>query len=241
VRWKDSADLESELDDLRLALGASGGMAFLTAASPGIIASFMENQYYSTEEEYLFAIADAMRTEYRAVVEAGFLLQVDCPDLAITGRTELQIAALNRALDGLPPERLRMHLCWGNYEGPHHKDVPLAQILPAVYTARPAMISFEGANPRHAHEWVVFRDLPLPEGKVIMPGLIDTTTNFIEHPELIAQRIERYASVVGRDRVIASTDCGMSTGAGFKNVDPEIAWAKLGALSEGARLASVRF
>jgi 5-methyltetrahydropteroyltriglutamate--homocysteine methyltransferase len=226
--------------------------AFMTAASPGVISLFFKNEHYPSHEAYLFAIADAMRAEYEAVVKAGFVLQVDCPDLAM-GRhiqyaglglddfrkmARLHLRALDHALASVPPDRARMHLCWGNYEGPHHYDVPLADILDLVLEARPSGISFEAANPRHAHEWRVFERVKLPAGKVIIPGVIDSTTNFIEHPELVAERIGRYARLVGRENVIAGTDCGFGTWVGQAAVDPEIAWAKLATLAEGARLAS---
>src|SRR4029453_8040922 len=210
------------------------------------------NEYYPTEEAYLYALAEVMQAEYRAIVQAGFLLPGDCPDLAMTRVTQfahltvdgfkdvvaLHIDVLNSALEGLPPERMRLHLCWGNYEGPHHHDVPLREIIDLVFKARPEGISFEGANPRHAHEWKVWRDIRLPDNKVILPGVLDSTTNFVEHPELVAERIVRYAEVVGRERVIASTDCGFGTSAWGRKVDGKIAWAKLQSLVEGARLAS---
>jgi 5-methyltetrahydropteroyltriglutamate--homocysteine methyltransferase len=224
----------------------------MTAASPGVIANFLPNEYYPTEEAYLYALAEAMKHEYQAIVQAGFLLQIDCPDLAMTRVTQfadlsvdefkdvvaLHIDVLNSALEGLPSERMRLHLCWGNYEGPHHHDVPLQEIIHLVLKARPEGISFEGANPRHAHEWKVWRDVRLPDDKVIIPGVLDSTTNFVEHPELVAERIVRYAEVVGRERVIASTDCGFGTSAWGRKVDGKIAWAKLQSLVEGARLAS---
>jgi 5-methyltetrahydropteroyltriglutamate--homocysteine methyltransferase len=206
-------------------------------------------------EPYLFAIAEAMRHEYGAVARAGFLLQIDCPDLAM-GRhiqfaqlsveefrkmARLHVEALNHALADVPPDQARVHLCWGNYEGPHHYDVPLAEILDVVFTARPTGISFEAANPRHAHEWKVFERVKLPAGKVLIPGVIDSTTNFIEHPELVAERIGRYARLVGRDNVMAGTDCGFGTWVGQSAVDPDIVWAKLATLAEGARLASREF
>jgi 5-methyltetrahydropteroyltriglutamate--homocysteine methyltransferase len=224
----------------------------MTAASPGVIANFLPNEYYPTEEAYLRALAEVMKDDYRAIVQAGFLLQIDSPDLAMTRVTQfadltvdefkdvvaLHVDVLNAALDGLPPERMRLHLCWGNYEGPHHYDVPLQEILPLVLKARPAAISFEGANPRHAHEWKVWRQIGLPDEKVIIPGVLDTTTNFVEHPELVAERIVRYAEVVGRERVIAGSDCGFGTSAWGRKVDAKIAWAKLRSLVEGAHLAS---
>jgi 5-methyltetrahydropteroyltriglutamate--homocysteine methyltransferase len=253
VAWRDRAAVQQDIANLRAAVGTQAvEEVFMTAASPGVIANFLPNEYYPTEEAYLYALAEAMREEYQAIVQAGFLLQVDCPDLAMTRVSQfahltvdefkevvaLHVEVLNDALDGLPPERLRLHLCWGNYEGPHHYDVPLREILPLVLKARPAAISFEGANPRHAHEWKVWRDIRLPEDKIIIPGVIDSTTNFIEHPELVAERIVRYAEVVGRERVIAGTDCGFGTSAWGRKVDAKIAWAKLQSLVEGARLAS---
>jgi 5-methyltetrahydropteroyltriglutamate--homocysteine methyltransferase len=221
----------------------------MTAASPGVISFFLENQYYPTHEAYLYALADAMKEEYDAIYQAGFLLQLDCPDLAL-GRSRgerektdsriLHIKALNHAVRDIPPDRLRLHLCWGNYEGPHHRDIPLQSVIHDVLEARPAGLSFEGANPRHEHEWKVFEQVKLPEGKVVIPGVLDSTTNFIEHPELVAQRIERYASVVGRENVIAGTDCGFATFAGSLLVDPGITWAKLASMVEGAQIASAR-
>jgi 5-methyltetrahydropteroyltriglutamate--homocysteine methyltransferase len=224
---------------------------FMTAVSPGTIAEFLQNTYYPTHEAYIFALAGAMRAEYRAIVDAGLVLQLDCPDLtglgaevadvgleAFRSKARLHIDALNHALEGLPPEQLRIHLCWGNWPGPHTHDVPLRDILDLVFQARPSAISFEGANPRHEHEWAVFKDVKLPEGKIIIPGVIDSCSNYVEHPDLVCQRIVRYAQLVGRERVIAGTDCGFGTFVGRITVDPRIAWVKLGALVEGARLAS---
>ncbi len=228
--------------------------SFMTAASPGVVALFLQNQYYPNDEAYLYAIAEAMKPEYEAIHRAGFLLQVDCPDLAM-GRhfqfaddsletfqrqAELNVEVLNYALADIPPARLRMHVCWGNYEGPHHWDVPLRKIMQIVLRARPMAISFEAANPRHAHEWNVFEEVELPDGKVIMPGVIDSTTNYIEHPDLVAERLIRFGRLVGREQVIAGVDCGLSTSAVSTKVDPDIAWAKLQSLVEGARLASQR-
>lgn len=250
VTLRDPDAVHRDIAALRAALrGTSPADIFMTAVSPGTIASFLRNAYYKTDEEYLYALADAMRTEYRAIVDAGLVLQVDCPDLtglgSLTGpqdqfraRVRQRIETLNYALDGLPPEQIRMHLCWGNWAGPHTHDVPLRAILDLVFQARPSAISFEAANPRHEHEWVLFRDIPLPEGKTIIPGVIDTCTNYVEHPELVAQRIVRFAQLVGRERVIAGTDCGFGTFVGRVTVDPRIAWVKLQALVEGARLAS---
>jgi 5-methyltetrahydropteroyltriglutamate--homocysteine methyltransferase len=224
----------------------------MSAASPGVISLFFRDDHYGKHEAYLFAIADAMRHEYETVARAGFILQLDCPDLAM-GRhiqfadlsveefrkmARLHLAALDHAVANIPPEQLRLHLCWGNYEGPHHYDVPLAEILDLVLAARPQGVSFEAANPRHAHEWRVFERVKLPPGKLIIPGVLDSTTNFIEHPELVAERIGRYARLVGRENVIAGTDCGFGTWVGQAAVDPDIVWAKLASLAEGARLVS---
>ncbi|HEX2278127.1 MAG TPA: cobalamin-independent methionine synthase II family protein [Candidatus Tectomicrobia bacterium] len=253
IAWRDKEAIRQDIANLKAAVGGRQvEEVFMTAASPGVIANFLPNEYYPTEEAYLYALAEVMKDDYQAIVRAGFLLQVDCPDLAMTRVTQfahltvdefkdvvaLHVEVLNAALDGLPPERMRLHLCWGNYEGPHHYDVPLAEILPLVLKARPAGLSFEGANPRHAHEWKVWQDIRLPGDKVIIPGVLDSTTNFIEHPELVAERIVRYAEVVGRERVIAGTDCGFGTSAWGRKVDSKIAWAKLQSLVEGARLAS---
>jgi 5-methyltetrahydropteroyltriglutamate--homocysteine methyltransferase len=254
VRDRDAA--AGDAANLQAALtGAGAQEGFLTAASPGVISLFFRDEYYGSHEKYLFAIAEAMRHEYEAVARAGFVLQVDCPDLAM-GRhiqyaalsadefrkaARLHVEALNHALADVPSEQARIHLCWGNYEGPHHFDVPLADILDVVFAARPSGISFEAANPRHAHEWRVFERVKVPAGKVLIPGVIDSTTNFIEHPELVAERIGRYARLVGRDNVIAGTDCGFGTWVGQSAVDPDVVWAKLGALAEGARLASREF
>ena len=256
ISVRDAKAGQVDAENLGAALGqVKSAEGFLSAASPGVISLFFHNDHYPTHEAYLFAIAEAMRTEYETVARAGFVLQVDCPDLAMgrhiqyadlsveefRRRARLHIAALDHALANVPPDRARMHLCWGNYEGPHHYDVPLADILDLVLEARPAGISFEAANPRHAHEWRVFERVKLPRGKVIIPGVIDSTTNFIEHPELVAERIGRYARLVGRENVIAGTDCGFGTWVGQAAVDPDIVWAKLAAMAEGARLASREF
>jgi 5-methyltetrahydropteroyltriglutamate--homocysteine methyltransferase len=241
------------VDNLKAAVGAAAATdVFMSAASPGVISLFFRDDHYRNHEAYLFAIADAMRHEYETVARAGFILQLDCPDLAM-GRhiqfadlpladfrtmARLHLAALDRAVANIPAEQLRIHLCWGNYEGPHHYDVPLADILDLVFAARPQGISFEAANPRHAHEWRVFERIKLPADKVIIPGVLDSTTNFIEHPELVAERIGRYARLVGRENVIAGTDCGFGTWVGQAAVDPDIVWAKLASLAEGARLAT---
>ena len=229
--------------------------AFMSAASPGIIAHFLDNEYYPSDEAYLMAVADAMKVEYERLYQAGFIVQVDCPDLAMArcekrfataslqefrDAAQLHVTALNRALAGIPPEALRMHLCWGNYEGPHHHDVELKDIIDIVLKARPAGLVLESCNPRHEHEWQVFEKTRLPAGKVLIAGVIDTVTNFVEHPELVAQRIERWARVVGKENVIAGNDCGFASGAAYMTVYPEIAWLKLKSLVEGARLASSR-
>jgi 5-methyltetrahydropteroyltriglutamate--homocysteine methyltransferase len=252
IALRDPDAVQRDIANLRAALqGAHPADAFMTAVSPGTISQFLRNAYYPTLEAYLFALAEAMQPEYRAVVDAGFVLQLDCPDLtglgaeaqdvgieAFRANVRMRVEALNFALGGLPLEQLRIHLCWGNWAGPHTHDVPLRDILDIVFQARPSAISFEGANPRHDHEWVVFREVKLPEGKTIIPGVIDTCTNYVEHPELVAQRILRYAQLVGRENVIAGTDCGFGTFIGRITVDPRIAWVKLRSLVEGARLAS---
>jgi len=253
ISLRDPAAAQVDVDNLKAALrSVEVKDVFLSAASPGVISLFFRNDHYRSHEAYLFAIADAMRQEYETVARAGFILQLDCPDLAM-GRhiqfaglgleefrrmARLHLAALDHAVANIPPEQLRIHLCWGNYEGPHHYDVPLADILDLVFAARPQGISFEAANPRHAHEWRVFERVKLPADKVIIPGVLDSTTNFIEHPELVAERIGRYARLVGRENVIAGTDCGFGTWVGQAAVDPDIVWAKLASLAEGARLAS---
>ncbi len=256
IEWKDRTAVQRDVATFRAALeGAHPTEAFMTAASPGVIAHFLRNDHYPSREAYLARLVDVMKEEYDAIHRAGFLLQVDCPDLAM-GRhlafpdlsdaeflkiAEANVEALNHALRDIPSDRLRLHLCWGNYEGPHHRDIPLREILSVALKARPQALSFEGANPRHEHEWVVFREIRLPDDRVIIPGVLDSTTNFIEHPELVAQRLVRYAETVGRERVIAGTDCGFATFARSVNqVEPEIAWAKLRTMAEGARLASAR-
>jgi 5-methyltetrahydropteroyltriglutamate--homocysteine methyltransferase len=250
VRYVGQAELQADLDNLRAALAdAPDREAFMTAASPGVIAWFQPNQYYASDADYLAALAEAMREEYTAIVNAGFVLQLDCPDVALSWNVPssasvapigLRIEALNTAVRSIPADRMRLHLCWGNYEGPHETDVPLVKILGDVLLARPQAISFEGANPRHEHEYAVFGEVQLPSDKVIIPGVLDTTTNYIEHPELVAQRLVRYAELVGPERVIAGADCGFGTFAGTPMVHPDIVFAKLGALVEGAQLATER-
>jgi 5-methyltetrahydropteroyltriglutamate--homocysteine methyltransferase len=258
IAVRDSRAVVADVENLKAGLASSGRTvpeAFLTAASPGVISLFFRNDHYPSHEAYLAAIAEAMRHEYEAVVQAGFVLQVDCPDLAM-GRhiqfadlslaefrrmARLHVEALDHALAGIPSDRVRMHLCWGNYEGPHHYDVPLKDVIDIALAARPAGLSFEAANPRHAHEWQLFEQVRLPEGKVLIPGVLESKTNYIEHPELVAQRIGRYARLVGRENVIAGTDCGYGTWVGQAAVDPDVVWAKLRSLAEGARLASREF
>ena len=254
VARKDRGEAQKDIANLKAAVaGVSPEEVFMTAASPGVIALFLRNEYYPTHEAYLSTLSDVMKEEYEAIHQAGFLLQVDCPDLAM-GRhmqfpdlstqeflkvAEANVEALNHALGNIPPDRIRLHLCWGNYEGPHHRDIPLKDIIGLALKARPGGVSFEAANPRHEHEWNVFEDVKLPEGKVIIPGVIDSTTNFIEHPELVAQRIARFARLVGKENIIAGSDCGFGTSVRTNPViEPEIVWPKLQAMAEGARLAS---
>ena len=255
VAVADREPLRRDIDRYRAALqGADVADTFMTAASPGVISAFQPNDYYPTHEAYVRAVGEAMREEYEAIVEAGFVLQVDCPDLAMARHTafqdlsetdflervELHVDVLNDALRNVPAESVRMHLCWGNYEGPHDHDIPLAKILGAVMRAKPRAVSFEASNPRHAHEWTVWREAGVPGDKVLIPGMIDSTTNFIEHPELVAQRIGTFADIVGRERVLAGVDCGFGTFAGYGKMDPDICSAKLRALAEGAAIASKR-
>ena len=253
IAWKDKDAVHRDIQRLQAATsGVKSEEVFITAASPGVIANFLVNEHYPSEEEYLYALAEVMKDDYKAIVDSGLLLQIDCPDLAMTRVTqfsdlsqeqfikivEIHVEVLQYALAGLAPDRMRLHLCWGNTEGPHHYDVPLKEIINIVLKAPPLGISFEGANPRHAHEWKVWEDVKLPDGKVIIPGVLDTTTNFIEHPELIAERIVRYAGVVGKENMMVGSDCGFGTSAWGRRVDSRIAWAKLEAMVEGARLAS---
>ena len=255
IRVKDTAPLEEDLANFRAAVDRHRpAEAFMNAASPGVIALFQPNQHYPDHESYLYALANAMQPEYEAIVAAGFLLQLDSPDLGL-GRhmmfkgqpdgeyrrqAELHVEALNHALRNVPPDRVRLHVCWGNYEGPHHHDAPMEMVLPIALKARPQALLFESSNPRHAHEWTVFAEARLPDNKILVPGVLDSTTNFVEHPRLVAERICRFADIVGRERVIAGTDCGFSTFAGFGAVDPDITYAKLAAMAEGAAIASKR-
>ncbi len=252
---KDGGALKIDLTNMKAAVAAARPFgAFLNAASPGVVAVFQGNEYYPSDDAYIEAVAEGLRPEYEAIVAAGFDIQIDSPDLAMSRHlvyakldekdflkvVERNIAALNHATRNIPSERMRMHVCWGNYAGPHHLDIPFASIATRVFAVRPRTIVLEGANPRHGHEWAVFRELPLPEDKVLAPGVIDSTSNSVEHPELIAQRLQRYADVLGRERVIAASDCGFSTFSGFPTVFPDIVWLKLESLVEGARLASKR-
>jgi 5-methyltetrahydropteroyltriglutamate--homocysteine methyltransferase len=259
ISVRDAAAARTDVDNLKAALAqvkAQGGQeGFMSAASPGVVSLFFRNDHYKDQDAYLEAIAEAMRDEYEAVAKAGIVLQIDCPDLGMgrhiqyadldlkefRKRIGAHIAALNHATRNIAPEQMRLHLCWGNYEGPHHYDVPLADIIDIVFTARPHAISLEAANPRHAHEYTLFETVKLPPGKVLIPGVIESKSNFIEHPELIAQRIGRYAKLVGRENVIAGSDCGYGTWVGQAAVDPDVVWAKMAAMAEGARIATRQF
>jgi 5-methyltetrahydropteroyltriglutamate--homocysteine methyltransferase len=251
VRSKGQAELQKDIANLKAAMvehGAAEG--FMNAASPGVISLFLQNDHYPTREAYLEALADAMAEEYRTIVEAGLVLQLDCPDLALSRHmlftdlsdaefvrvAEMHLEALDHALGDLPRDRIRLHICWGNYEGPHVCDIGMDQVFPMLMRAPARYLLFETSNPRHAHEWTVFRDrrAEIPDDKVLVPGVVDTTTNFVEHPQVVAQRLARFADIVGAERVMAGSDCGFGTFAGFGAVDPEIAWAKLAALAEGA-------
>jgi 5-methyltetrahydropteroyltriglutamate--homocysteine methyltransferase len=254
VRDPDAARVD--VDHLKAAIAkVDVTEGFLTAASPGVIQLFFRDEHYGSEEAYLAAIADAMRVEYETIVNAGFVLQIDCPDLGMGRHIQyadldlaewrkkamLHVEALNHALRNVPADRVRMHLCWGNYEGPHHCDVALADVIDIVFKAKPAAVALEAANPRHAHEWKLFETVGLPDGKMLIPGVIESKSNFIEHPELIAQRIGRYANLVGRENVMAGSDCGFGTWVGQAAVDPDVVWAKMAAMAEGARIASREF
>ena len=255
VKSKGQGELETDISNLKAAMiqhGATRG--FMNAASPGVIALFLQNAHYKTREAYLAALADAMKVEYETIVAAGLDLQLDCPDLALSRHmlfTDLSdaefikianshVEALNHALSGIPAEKVRVHICWGNYEGPHVCDIPMSKMFDTLMSVDAQYLLFETSNPRHGHEWAVFRDRArdIPDDKILVPGVVDTTTNFVEHPELVAQRLERFVNIVGHNRVIAGSDCGFGTFAGFGAVDPDIAYAKLTALAEGAALAS---
>ena len=256
ITVKDMTAVDRDAASLNAALAKHAGkQAFMSAASPGVTALFFRNDYYDSDEDYVFALAEGLRHEYEAIAAQGIILQVDCPDLAMGRHTQfreldlsgfrdkmaLNIEALNRATANIPPEQLRMHMCWGNYPGPHHCDVPFRDIIDLVWRARPHAIQFEAANPRHAHEFTMFEEIKLPEGKVLIPGVIECQSNYIEHPELIAQRIARYAHLVGRDNVLAGADCGFSIHVGSGSVDRSVVWAKMAALAEGAKIASAQF
>jgi 5-methyltetrahydropteroyltriglutamate--homocysteine methyltransferase len=255
IRLQDAAPLQTDLQNLAAAGLADAPLeTFMNAASPGVVALFQPNDYYRTQDDYLEALAEALRSEYESIVGAGVILQIDAPDLAMGRHTMYRdrslgdfemlaarhIEVLNHALRNVPAERVRMHVCWGNYEGPHHHDVPMERLLPIVLRAKPQGLLFEASNPRHAHEWTVFADAAIPDDKILIPGVLATTTNYIEHPNLVAERIERYAEIVGRERVIAGTDCGFGTFAGFGPVEPDIAYLKLAAMVDGARMASAK-
>ncbi len=255
IALKDRGSMLQDIANLRAAVGRHGPVdAFMNAASPGVVAAFQPNEYYPSHEAYVEAIAAAMREEYEAIAAAGFVLQIDCPDLAMARHTGFQdlteeqflrrahfhVEALNEALRNIPASQLRMHVCWGNYEGPHDHDIDVEKVLPAILKAKPSAILFEAANPRHAHEWVAWQQARIPDDKVLVPGLLTSTSNYVDHPELIAQRIGQFADIVGRDRVLAGTDCGFGTFAGIGKLDAEISYAKLAALAEGARRASAR-
>jgi len=253
VGWKDWPAAQADIDLAKEAMqGVKAEEFFFTSPSPGQIARYLKNNYYKTDEEYIFALAEVMRKEYRAIVDAGFILQLDCPDLAMLRHMvylnlpladyrkiiTMNVAALNHAVRDMPPERMRMHVCWGSTVSPHHTDVEFRDIVDVVLMGRPQAVSFPAANGRHEHEWKIWRDVKLPDGKIIIPGVIDSTVNTVEHPELVADRIINFASVVGRDNVIAGVDCGFGTFAGRVQVDSKIVWMKLASLAEGARRAS---
>ncbi len=256
VRSKGQGELEKDIANLKAAMAQYGvARGFMNAASPGVISLFLQNDFYPTREAYLAALADVMKEEYETIVGAGLDLQLDCPDLALSRHmlfndlsddefvkiANMHVEALNHALQNVPQDRVRVHICWGNYEGPHCCDIAMDKVFNTLMATKSRYVLFETSNPRHAHEWTVFRDrkAEIPEDKVLVPGVVDTTTNFVEHPALVAQRIERFTAIVGKDRVIAGSDCGFGTFAGFGAVDPQIAYAKLATLSQGAKLASV--
>ncbi len=255
VKSKGQGELEKDITNLKAAMATHGATrGFMNAASPGVISLFLQNDFYNTRDEYLAALADAMKTEYETIVAAGLDLQLDCPDLALSRHmlfndlsddeflkiANSHVEALNHALSDVPAEKVRVHICWGNYEGPHTCDIPMSKMFNTLMSTKSRYVLFETSNPRHGHEWATFRDrkADIPDDKVLVPGVVDTTTNFVEHPELVAQRIERFKDIVGSDRVIAGSDCGFGTFAGFGAVDPDIAYAKLKSLSDGAKIAS---
>ena len=257
IKVKDLAPMQEDIANMKAAMAKSKpAEGFINTASPGTIALFQPNDHYKTQDAYLEAVAEGMRAEYEGLTQAGLLIQIDAPDMAMGRHTMYRdrseddfvslaarhIEVLNHALRNVPGDRVRMHVCWGNYEGPHTYDVPMEKLLPVVMKAKPQAILFEAANPRHAHEWKVFRDLKaqIPQDKLLVPGVLSTTTNYVEHPELVAERLQKFADIVGRERVLAGTDCGFGTFAGFGPVDPDIVWLKLQAMVEGAALASRR-
>ena len=255
ISWHDREPLRQDIENLRAALAqVAVAEGFMTAASPGLVPVFQNNSYYPSHEAYVEAVADAMQEEYDAIVGAGFVLQLDCPDLAMAHHTSFQdlsepdflkraafhVEVLNHALRNVPADRARIHICWGNYEGPHDHDIPFAKVAPILLKAKPQALVVEAANPRHAHEWMVWQETRLPDDKILIPGVIDTSTNYVEHPELVAERICRFADIVGRERVIAGTDCGFGTFAGYGKLDPDISFKKLAAMAEGAAIASKR-
>ena len=257
VKSKGQDELEKDIANLKSAMAEHGtDRGFMNAASPGVISLFLQNEHYPTREAYLAALADAMKAEYETIVGAGLDLQLDCPDLALSRHmlfadlsddeflkvAAMHVEALNHALENVPQDKVRVHICWGNYEGPHCCDIPMDQVFGTLMATKSRYVLFETSNPRHAHEWEVFqeRKSEIPDDKVLVPGVVDTTTNFVEHPRLVAQRIERFVDIVGADRVIAGSDCGFGTFAGFGSVDPDIAYAKLSSLAEGAALASAQ-
>jgi 5-methyltetrahydropteroyltriglutamate--homocysteine methyltransferase len=255
IRLKDAQPLQEDLRNFDLAVRAGKPVeAFLNAAAPGVLALFQPNDFYPSLDAYLEALAEALRSEYETIVAAGFLLQIDSPDLGMgrhtmyrhapveeyLRRAAIHVEVLNHALRNVPADRLRLHMCWGNYEGPHIHDVPMEQLLPIVIKAKPQALLFEAANPRHAHEWTVFKSMRIPADKILVPGVLSSTTNYVEHPQLVAERLCRFADIVGKERVIAGSDCGFSTFAGFGPVDPDIVYLKLSAMAEGARIASGR-
>ena len=255
VAVRDREPLAQDIANLRDALAqVAATEGFMTAASPGLVPVFQTNRHYSTHEAYVEAIAGAMQEEYEAVADAGFVLQLDCPDLAMAHHTSFQdlseadflkraafhVDALNHALRNIPADRMRIHICWGNYEGPHDHDIAFAKVAPILVKAKPQALVVEAANPRHAHEWAVWQETRLPDDKILVPGVLDTSTNYVEHPQLVAERICRFADVVGRERVIAGSDCGFGTFAGYGKLDPDISFKKLHAMAEGAAIASRR-
>ena len=256
IEWEDWPAVEMDIENLRAASsGAAAEEVFMTSPSPGQISRFLHNEHYPSDEAYIYALAEVMKRQYNAIADAGFLLQLDCPDLAL-GRhqlfshltleefravAEMHVEALNYAVADIPADRMRMHICWGSTLGPHHTDVPISDVIDIVLKAKPSAVAFPGANPRHEHEWKIWRDsIKLPEGKIIIPGVIDSTSNFVEHPEVVCDRIVRYAGVVGRENMIAGADCGFGTFAGRLQVDSKIVWMKLASLVEGARMASAQ-